>query len=234
MISPLLPYGVKGAVWYQGESNAGRAYQYRKVLPTMIKDWRKRFGVGDFPFYIVGLAGFMNLQETPADDAWAELREAQAMTATGLKNCGLATAIDIGDPVDIHPKNKQEVGRRLALNALAKTYGKKIPYSGPTYKSMKVEGGKVRIKLDFVYEGLSAKGGKLLGFSIAGADKKFVWADAEIVGNEIVVSSPAVSAPVAVRYGWAAYTNANLFNSAGLPAVPFRTDQWPGVTVNAK
>ena len=227
MIAPLLPFAIKGAIWYQGESNADRAGQYRRLLPAMIKDWRTRFGVGDFPFYIVQLAAFQATYPQPRENNWAELREAQALTAKNVRHCGLALAIDIGDAGDIHPKNKQEVGRRLALNALAKTYGKKIEYSGPWYRSMKVDGEKIRLKFDHMDGGLVANGWKLVGFAIAGADKKFVWADAMIEGATVVVSSPNVAKPVAVRYSWDINPVGNLDNKAGLPAVPFRTDGPP-------
>jgi sialate O-acetylesterase len=233
MIAPVIPYGIKGAIWYQGESNAGRAYQYRTLLPTMINDWRSRWGVGDFPFYIVQLANFTPLNAQPVDSDWAELREAQSMTAASLPNAGIAVTTDIGDAADIHPKNKQEVGRRLALDALANTYGKKVEYSGPAFRSMKREGNKIRLRFSHA-RGLTARGGQLQGFSIAGADRKFVWADAVIEGDSVVVSSPQASSPVAVRYGWSNNPPNNLYNAAGLPASPFRTDDWPGVTVARK
>jgi sialate O-acetylesterase len=230
----LLPFAIKGAIWYQGESNAGRAYQYRRLLPAMIADWRRHFGVGDFPFYIVQLAAFQATQPSPRDNDWAELREAQAMTAKNTPRSGLAVAIDIGDANDIHPKNKAEVGRRLALCALAQTYGKTIEFSGPQYKSMKVQGDKIRLRFDHADSGLLAKGGELKGFAIAGEDHKFVWAKAEIEGKQVVVSGPSVDKPVAVRYAWDINPVSNLYNEAGLPAVPFRTDDWPGITLNKK
>jgi sialate O-acetylesterase len=234
MIAPLLPFAIKGAIWYQGESNADRAYQYRRLLPAMIQDWRREFGVGDFPFYIVSLAAWQATQPAPRDNEWAELREAQAMTVRSAPNTGLALAIDIGDAADIHPKNKAEVGRRLALCALAKTYGKKIEYSGPWFKSMKVQGNAIKLSFDHVDGGLEAKGGELKGFAISGEDHRFVWAKAEIDGKQIVVSAPGVDKPVAVRYAWDIDPVCNLYNAAGLPAVPFRTDNWPGMTVNHK
>jgi sialate O-acetylesterase len=227
MIAPLIPFAIKGAIWYQGESNAARGRQYRTLLPTMIKDWRARFGLGDFGFYIVSLANFKPGFPEPRDNDWAELREAQALTAKTLPNCGLAVAIDIGDAADIHPKNKREVGRRLALNALALTYGKKIEWSGPWYQSMKITGDRIRLKFDHATSGLRAKGDKLNGFAIAGADRRFVWADAVIEGDSVVVSSPAIPRPVAVRYAWDANPVCNLYNGENLPAVPFRTDDWP-------
>jgi len=234
MIHPLLPYGIRGAIWYQGESNAGRAYQYRKLFSAMIKDWREAWGQGNFPFYFVQLANFMKVKPQPEDDAWAELREAQTM-ALKLPNTGMAVTIDIGEAKDIHPKNKQEVGRRLALNALAKTYGKDIPYSGPMYESMKIEGNKVRMHFTNADGGLKIKGGKQLkGFAIAGADKKFVWAKAKIDGNDVIVWNSKIKNPVAVRYAWAANPVCNLYNGAGLPASPFRTDDWKGITYGKK
>lgn len=235
MIAPVFPYGIKGAIWYQGESNAGRAFQYRTLLPTMIKDWRDRWAEGNFPFYIVQLANWQQPNPNPVEDAWAELREAQSLTAQHSPNTGIAVTIDIGDAGDIHPKDKQNVGKRLALAALAQTYGKKLEYAGPTYKSLKVEGDKIRLTFEHVGGGLVAKGGDTLkGFAIAGEDKKFVWADAKIEGNSIVVSSSQVSSPVAVRYAWHINPVCNLFNKADLPASPFRTDSWPGITVNNK
>ncbi len=224
MIAPLLPYGIKGAIWYQGESNASRAKQYQTLLPTMIRDWRARFGSGDFPFLIVSLANFMATKPEPTKSQWAELREAQALTAQTLRNCGLAIAIDIGDEKDIHPKNKQDVGRRLGLVAQAIAYGQKIVSSGPVYRSMKIKGNTVRLSFDHIGGGLVAKGDKLQGFAIAGDDKKYVWADAVIEKDTIVVSSPKVEKPVSVHYAWADNPVCNLYNKAGLPAVPFRAD----------
>ncbi|HEX8832603.1 MAG TPA: sialate O-acetylesterase, partial [Abditibacteriaceae bacterium] len=224
MIAPLVPFGIKGAIWYQGESNAGRAKQYETLLPTMIKDWRSRFGVGKFPFLIVQLANFMAPREQPTESQWAELRETQARTAQTLPKAGLAVTIDIGEANDIHPKNKRDVGRRLALAAQAIAYGQKVEYSGPVYKSMKIRDGKIRLRFTHV-AGLSSQGGeKLRGFAIAGSDKKWTWADAVIEGKTVVLSSPSVPNPTAARYNWADNPNGNLTNAAGLPAVPFRTD----------
>ena len=230
MIAPLVPYAIAGAIWYQGESNAGRAYQYRKLLPLMISDWRRAWGY-DFPFYIVQLANFMARKDQPGDSAWAELREAQSLTAAMPGN-GQAVIIDVGDAADIHPRNKQTVGYRLSLIALAQHYGRALEYSGPAYEKMRVEG--TRIRLSFTHgEGMKPLGSKFLrGFQIAGADKKFCWASARIEGNEVVVHSRQVKAPVAVRYAWADNPSCNLYNAAGLPASPFRTDDWPGVTIN--
>ncbi len=229
MIAPIVPYGIRGATWYQGESNAGRAYEYRRLFPAMITDWRKHWGEGDFPFLFVQLANFMARKDQPADSAWAELREAQTMTLK-LPQTGMAVIIDIGDEKDIHPKNKQDVGRRLALGALGTVYGKDMVYSGPMYDSMKVEGGAIRLTFKHVGGGLVARGEKLTGFAIAGEDRKFVWADARIDSETVVVSSKEVAKPVAVRYAWADNPECNLYNKAGLPASPFRTDDWPGIT----
>lgn len=235
MIHPLIPYTIRGAIWYQGESNAARAYQYRELFSRMITDWRTHWGEGNFPFLFVQLANFMQVNEQPVESDWAELREAQLM-ALSQPNTGMAVTIDIGNADDIHPKNKQEVGRRLALNARAKVYGENIAYSGPIYRSMtKMDGGKIRLSFKHVNGGLQAKGdNELKGFAIAGEDRTFHWADAEIIGDNVVVSSPEVPNPVAVRYGWAANPECNLYNGAGLPASPFRTDDWPGVTKGNK
>lgn len=228
MIAPLIPYAIKGAIWYQGESNAGRAYQYRTLFPLMITNWRNDWGQGDFPFYFVQIAPF-NYGGPPIA---AELREAQFMTLS-LPNTGMAVTMDIGNPRNIHPRNKQDVGKRLALWALAKDYGiKNIVYSGPLYKSMKVEGNRIRLFFDHVDGGLAAKGGPLTHFTIAGEDNDFVEANARIDGDTIVVSSDKVEKPVAVRYAWTNDAEPNLFNKANLPASSFRTDNLPGVTVN--
>lgn len=233
MIHPLIPYTLKGAIWYQGESNAGRAYQYRKLFPAMITSWRILWGQGDFPFYFVQLANYQKTKADPVDDNWAELREAQTMTLL-LPKTGMAVTIDIGDEKTIHPLNKKEVGERLARWALAKDYGRDVVFSGPVYKSMKADGGKIILTFDHIDGGLAAgNGAPLKQFAIAGADKNFVWADAEIAGDTVVVKSPQVQDPVAVRYAWQMNPQGcNLYNKAGLPASPFRTDSWPGITVN--
>ncbi|HLK58010.1 MAG TPA: hypothetical protein VKU00_15690, partial [Chthonomonadaceae bacterium] len=184
-----------------------------------------RFGVGDFPFYIVQLANFLQTDAEPKDDPWPLLREAQSYTAQTVPHSAVALAIDIGDARDIHPKNKQEVGRRLALDAEALTYKLPVEYSGPNYRSEKIEDNRIRLTFDHLAGGLAAKGDKLMGFAIASEDKKFVWADAQIEGNTVVVSSPRVSHPKYVRYAWANNPVANLYNKAGLPASPFRTDK---------
>jgi sialate O-acetylesterase len=227
MIAPLTPLAVRGAIWYQGESNASRGRQYRTLLPILIEDWRARFTTRDFGFHIVSLANFMPVHPEPRESQWAELREAQAMTARSVRGAGLALAIDIGDAKDIHPRNKQEVGRRLALSALAKTYGRRVAWGGPWYRSMRVSGRDIVLSFDHTEGGLVAKDGPLKGFAIAGEDGRFVWADARIEGKKVRVSSPSVAAPRAVRYGWDANPVVNLFNGAGLPAVPFRTDVEP-------
>jgi sialate O-acetylesterase len=228
MIVPILPYGICGAIWYQGESNAWRAYQYRTLFPAMIKNWRDAWHQGDFPFYFVQLANYDEVNPEPVESDWAELREAQLMTLS-VPNTGMAVTIDIGEK-DIHPKNKQDVGKRLALWALAKTYGKNIVYSGPIYRLMEVQENKAVLHFENIGGGLMAKGDSLKGFAIAGADRKFVWADANIEGNTVVVSSDKVNVPVAVRYAWEKNPVCNLYNKEGLPATPFRTDTWPGVT----
>lgn len=234
MINPLLPYGIRGAIWYQGESNAGRALQYRSLFKSLIADWRKAWGQGDFPFLFVQLANFMKRVDKPVDQPWSHLREAQTM-ALQLPNTGMAVTIDIGNAIDIHPKNKQDVGKRLALNALAKVYGKDIPYSGPMYKSMIVEGSKIRIQFTNTDKGLKIKGNRRLkGFAIAGKDKKFVWAKAKIDGDEVVVWNSKIKNPVAVRYAWASNPDCNLYNGADLPASPFRTDDWKELTYGKK
>jgi sialate O-acetylesterase len=233
MVAPIIPYGIRGAIWYQGESNHGRAAQYAKLFPAMIEDWRERFGQGDFPFLFVQLAPFQYGNEDPR--ILPELWEAQTKTLS-LKNTGMAVTTDIATLNDIHPKNKQDVGKRLALWALANTYGKKdVVYSGPLYDSFDVEGSKVRLKFKHVDGGLVAKDDKPLShFEIAGEDQKFVPAEAKIDGDSIVVSSDQVAKPVAVRFAWSKTAEPNLFNKAGLPASPFRTDDWPMLTKNAK
>jgi len=229
MLAPLIPYGIQGAIWYQGESNAGRAYQYRKLFPLMIENWRHDWGQGNFPFYYVQIAPFTYGTEYICP----ELREAQFMTLSSVPNTGMAVTLDIGNIADIHPRNKQYVGQRLALWALAKTYGyKDLVYSGPLYSSMKVEGDKIRLFFDHVGSGLLAKGGDLTHFTIAGNDREFVEAKARIDNNTVVVHSEQVAEPVAVRFAWSNTAVPNLFNMEGLPASSFRTDDWPGVTAD--
>jgi len=234
MIAPILPYAMRGATWYQGESNANRAYQYRKLLPAMIKSWRDAWGEGEFPFLIVSLANFTPVAQEPGDSDWAELREAQAMTAAQPHNAQ-ALAIDIGDANDIHPKDKQTVGARLALAARAIAYGEQIEFSGPWYDSMKIDGDTVRLNFKHVDGGLITRGGDTVkGFQIAGDDHTWHWADAKINGSSVVVHSDEVPHPAAVRYAWANNPVCNLYNKDGLPAVPFRTDDWKGLTADAK
>ena len=230
MIEPVAPLAITGAIWYQGEANTERAYQYRTLLAAMIADWRKLFGQGDFPFYIVSLPAFMHHHNEPVEDAWAELREAQFRTARDVHNSGVAVTIDTGEPDNIHPSDKRIVGERLALCALAKHYGKRIPYQGPTLKSVDHLPGALRIRFDHIDGGLVVKGGKLEEFSIAGEDHKWHWAEARIEGDAIVLSSPSVRSPEAARYAWQSFPKATLYNGAGLPATPFRTDNWPGIT----
>jgi sialate O-acetylesterase len=229
-----LGYTIRGAIWYQGESNAGRAYQYRELFPLMISNWRQEWGQGDFPFYWVQLADFMDEKSEPADSSWAELREAQTMTMAKLPHTGEAVIIDIGEGKDIHPKNKVDVGRRLARWALANEYGIAVPYHSPQYKSMEKQDGKIVLTFDYADGGWRPFDVKQpVGFAIAGEDQKFVWADAAILEDgRIAVSSSAVANPVAVRYAWADNPVCNMFDVAGLPMTPFRTDDWPGVTVN--
>ena len=233
MINPLIPYTIKGAIWYQGEANASRAYQYRDLLPLMINDWRSRWGYR-FPFYIVQLANFMARHDHPTESAWAELREAQALT-TNLDNTGVSCTIDIGMEKDIHPSNKQDVGHRLALIARAKTYGQNVEFSGPLYKSYEMMGHCIRIHFDHTTGGLKTNDDRpVTGFAIAGPDHVWHWATATIDGNSVIVSSDKVKFPVAVRYAWADNPARNLYNGANLPAFPFRTDCWNGVTYGVK
>jgi len=234
MIAPLMPFAIRGAVWYQGEGNALRAYQYRRLLPALIRDWRSHWRQGDFPFLIVQLANYTAATAQPEESCWAELREAQTR-ALAVTNTGLAVAIDLGEADIIHPRNKQEVGQRLALNARALVYGEKIEWSGPVFQSSRIEGGRIRLAFEHAVGGLVARnGGTLKGFAVAGENRKFVWADAAIEGPTVIVSSPAVPHPVAVRYAWATNPAGNLGNQAGLPASPFRTDDWPGLTIGAE
>ncbi len=232
MINPITGFGIKGAIWYQGENNAGQAYNYRTLFPVMINDWRAKWGGYEFPFYWVQLANFMAKDNVPKDSEWAELREAQTMTLS-LPQTGQSVITDIGDANDIHPRNKQDVGLRLALNALHKDYGRKdLAYTGPVFETMNIDGDKAIIEFGNADNGFVVKNkyGYIEGFTIAGADKKFVWAKAYIDGNKVVVYSDQVKNPVAVRYSWANNPDVNLFNKEGLPAVPFRTDNWKGIT----
>ncbi|QDV24005.1 sialate O-acetylesterase [Aureliella helgolandensis] len=231
-----LGYGIRGAIWYQGESNAGRAYQYRDLFPLMIDSWRKEWGQGDFPFYWVQLADFRNESTEPMESDWAELREAQTMTMTKLPNTGEAVIIDIGEGKDIHPRNKVDVGQRLARWALANEYGVEVAFHSPTYRAMEVADGKITLSFDHVDGGWRPFDvAQPLGFTIAGADKKFVNADAKILSDgRVEVSSSSVPEPVAVRYAWADNPICNMYSGVTLPLTPFRTDDWPGKTVDAK
>lgn len=230
MIYPLMPYAIRGAIWYQGESNTGRAHQYRTLFPDMIRCWRRDWGQGDFPFLLVQLAPFKPIKTEPGESDWAELREAQLLATKVLPRVGMVVTTDVGDPNDIHPRKKRPVGERLALAARAIAYGEKITHSGPIYRRMDLRDGKIVLHFDHVGRGLEARGGPLTGFAICGADRKFVWADAEISGDTVVVSSPQMPQPVAVRYGWADCPVVNLWNKDGLPASPFRTDDFPMIT----
>jgi sialate O-acetylesterase len=224
MINPVTPYAIRGAIWYQGESIVGGkegVALYPHVMETLIKDWRKLWGQGDFPFYVVQLPALQNISNNPL------VREGQAAVLS-LPHAGMAVTIDIGDPKDVHPHNKAPLGERLTRMALANVYGRKLEYSGPVYDSMKVSGNAIRVKFSHLGGGLVAKDGPLKWFTIAGADGKFVPAEARIEGHTVVVTSPTVSAPAAVRYAWDNYPEGcNLYNAAGLPAAPFRTDRWP-------
>ncbi|MCU0724205.1 MAG: sialate O-acetylesterase [Planctomycetes bacterium] len=232
MIAPLAGFPIRGVIWYQGESNAGRASQYRRLFPCLIRSWRKAWGQGDFPFHFVQLANFRARAAEPGPSEWAELREAQRATLEALPATGMAVTIDIGDAGDIHPKNKQEVGRRLALLALAKDYGKDVIASGPVFVTAERRGDGMALRFAEVAGGLRPSGdGKLTGFAVAGLDRQFRWAEAVVTGKDsVLVRCPAVPEPVAVRYAWADNPEANLVNGAVLPASPFRTDDWPGVT----
>lgn len=237
MINPLIPYAIRGALWYQGEANAGRAYEYRKSFPLMINDWRQQWGQGNFPFYFVQLASWnADNGDSEHGSTWAELREAQTRTLS-LPNTGMSVTTDIGESNDIHPKNKQDVGKRLAAIALNNTYGQTMEFSGPVYQSMKTEAGKIVLTFTHVASGLMVKDkyGYIRGFEIAGKDQRFYYAKAYAEGNRIVVSSDVVPEPIEVRYAWADDPgDANLFNNDGFPAVPFRTDQWKGITEAVK
>jgi len=228
MLHPLIPYAIRGAIWYQGESNTGRSYEYRTLLTTLIKDWRAEWGQGDFPFLLVQLAPSMRIDYEPKDSGWAELREAQLRATQLLPSVGMAVITDVGQENDSHSKLKAPVGARLALAARALAYGEKIPYSGPEFSQQEIAGDRIVLSFKHTDGGLvSLGGGALYGFTIAGEDRKFVNAYAEIQGDKVVVSSVEVKNPVAVRFGWADYPLVNLWNGAGLPASPFRTDDFP-------
>ncbi len=238
MIAPLVPYAIAGAIWYQGESNADRADQYRTLFPNLIQNWRDDWQQGDFPFLAVQLApwdkgrnrSLMEIQGVPGDSDWAELREAQSIAAREMKQVGLAVITDYGDKDDIHPPHKEPVGARLALLARAIGYGEPVAARGPACRKMQVKKNRIVLTFDHAQGGLEARGGKLRGFAISGDDGRFLWAEARIDGERVIVSHPYLTDPVAVRYGWADYPMVNLFNRAGLPASPFRTDDFPMIT----
>jgi sialate O-acetylesterase len=245
MIAPLIPYAIKGALWYQGESNGGEGELYGALLPLMIGDWRARWGEGDFPFLVVGLANFGYRYPNPVDHGWARLRESQVKTSEKVPNVALAEAIDIGEAHNIHPVDKLDLSKRLAAAALHVAYGQDVPWIGPTFAGMTIGAGQIVIQ--FAHTGAGLVIGKspyyadnpptpadqLVGFAIAGADQKWSWADAKIDGATVVVSSAQVPNPVAVRYGWAGNPAVNLYNQEGFPAEPFRTDNWPYVPTPA-
>ncbi|HSI84798.1 MAG: sialate O-acetylesterase [Candidatus Methylacidiphilales bacterium] len=256
MIDPLIPYGITGAIWYQGENNAERAWQYRKAFPLMIKDWRSHWGQGDFPFYFCQLANYHAKSSSPGDNDWAELRDAQSSALT-LSNTGMAVLIDVGEAADIHPQNKKDAGERLAAIALARTYGKAVSFSGPVLKTAMVDGSRIRLQFNHADGGLLARelpethvisskearteklvrnspGSPLEGFAICGTDRRWVWANATIEGDTVIVEAPSVPQPKFVRYAWAKNPTCNLYNAAGFPASPFRTDDFPATTVDKK
>ena len=230
-IHPLIPYGLRGAIWYQGEADAGNgyAYKYRKLLPALIKGWREVWGQGDFPFFFVQLPNFGQRAGLPSDAKWAVLRESQAK-ALAMPNTGMAVTIDVGDARNIHPGDKKSVGQRLALCALATVYGKDVVYQGPTHDKVKIDGAKVTVHFKHLGGGLVVRGEALKGFAVAGKDEKWAWADASVDGDTVVLTSEAVAKPVAVRYAWGKNPECGLYGKAGLPAPPFRTDDWPVVT----
>lgn len=257
LIHPIVPYAIRGVIWYQGETNATRGYQYRTAFPLLIQDWRQQWGQPEMPFYFAQLAGFKTRSTSPdARSEWSDLREAQSMTLS-LPETGQAVLIDVGEEEDIHPRDKKTVGTRLAAIALANTYGKSMPFSGPVFQSMKVEGGEARLSFSHTDGGLKAAplpevyqpktlspatvplrrnspSSELEGFALSGSDGKWFWADARIEGDEIVISSLQVPQPTAVRYAWADNPIGNLFNGAGFPASPFRTDSQPAVTQSVR
>lgn len=234
VLHPVLGYTIRGVIWYQGESNASRAYQYRDLFPLMIQNWRDDWGQGDFSFYWVQLADFKSEVDAPGDSDWAELREAQTMTMSKLANTGQAVITDLGEAADIHPKNKQDVAKRLARWALAKDYGIEIPYRSPTFSSMEIKGNKAILKFDHVGKGLDTFDVREpIGFAIAAEDRVFVNASAKIIAKDTIeVWADGVSNPAAVRYAWADNPICNVQSADGLPMTPFRSDDWPGVTVN--
>ncbi|HUR44285.1 MAG TPA: sialate O-acetylesterase [Candidatus Saccharimonadales bacterium] len=230
MIAPLVHYPIKGAIWYQGESNAGRAWQYRTLMADLIRNWRNDWGQEAFTFLEVQLAPYMQIKNEPSESKWAELREAQNIVASSVPKAGVAVITDVGEEKDIHPRQKEPVGARLARAARGIAYHENIIYSGPTYKRLTIKGDRAVVSFDNTGSGLQARGGELKGFAICGEDKRWVWGKATIQGDNVVVTSPEVSAPIAVRYGWADFPVVNLWNKEGLPASPFRTDHFEMLT----
>lgn len=238
MIAPLLPYAIEGAIWYQGESNTDRAYQYRFLFPDMIRNWRHDWNEGEFPFLFVQLAPWdfnkhrpvEAIVAKPTESSWAELRQAQLLTTKILNNTGMVVITDYGDKDDIHPPIKEPVGRRLALAARGLAYGENIVYSGPIYSGSEIQDNKIILSFEHIGSGLESRGGSLMGFSIADTRRNFFWANAVILDNKVIVSNPSIANPIAVRFGWADYPVVNLYNKEGLPASPFRTDSFPLTT----
>lgn len=232
VLLPTIGYGIKGAIWYQGESNSGRAYEYGYLFPLMIQHWREQWKQGDFPFYWVQLADFMAEKPEPGDSTWAELRESQTKTQSAVPNGGQAVIIDLGEANDIHPKNKRDVGERLARIALTRDYGFKFPYRSPEFKSLQVNGNKAVVTLDTFGSAIrTVDVTEAKGFAVCGEDKKWAWADAKVIGKDKVeVSAAGVAKPVAVRYAWADNPVCNVFTNEGLPVTPFRSDDFPMIT----
>ena len=236
-IAAIHPFALRGVIWYQGEGNGGNSIKqvssgtnYERVLTTLISDWRQRWNQDRLHFLIVQLANYCPPPIAPLEkDGWSEVRSVQAVVASNVPDCGLAVINDLGDAKNIHPTRKAQVGQRLALVARAKAYAQNVVYSGPVFKDMTVSESTVRLRFDQAHGGLVAGSGGLTGFAVAGADRRWVWADARIDGDTVVLTNTAVTNPVAVRYAWAIGAVASLFNGAGLPASPFRTDEWPGV-----
>ncbi len=228
MVAPLIPYAIKGALWYQGESNGPSKDIYDAIMEALIKNWRQDFALGDFPFIYVQLANYGKALDTiPGKGGSTTVVRDKQLKNLSVKNTAMVVAIDnADDPSNVHPKNKQEIGLRLALAAEAKVYGEKISYSGPVFNAMKIEGNTIRLNFKYTDGGLTIKGDKLIGFAIAGKDKNFVWANAVIDGETIIVSSPGITEPVAIRYGWGDNPPVSLYNKANLPASPFKTDDW--------
>jgi sialate O-acetylesterase len=256
MVHPIAPYALKGIVWYQGESNVDRAWQYRTTFPLLIKNWRTTWERDDLPFFFCQLPNYQPKQLQPGESSWAELREAQSL-ARKIPHTAEAVLIDLGESLVLHPSNKKDAADRLSRIALSQIYGKDIPHSGPVYQSFKIEDGKIRLSFTYTDGGLIASSlpatydqdasagetaplirnspdSELEGFAICGKDRKWVWADSKIEGSSVVVWSDQVPAPVAVRYAWADNPTCNLSNGSGLPASPFRTDDFPATTLDAK